>query len=112
MAEKVTQKQRKENLQNQLPAEIIVLGKTFKVNVSNLKGLYGDCDTHSKVIRIHQGLDINQARITLFHEAIHASFAISGHSYCLSDEQEEGIVRMLEHAFYHCVDVDKLDKME
>ena len=109
----VTVKQKRQNLTDSLPAAVTVLGKTFKVTVTNLKGLYGDCDVGAGVIRIHQGLDVDVAKKTLFHEAIHAALGVSGHNEMLKEDQEEAIVRMFEHAFSNCMNLDKisLDKV-
>ncbi len=108
-----TAKQRREELQAKLPRKVLIFGKEFEVVVTNLKGLHGDCDEDKYIIRLHQNLDIDTARKTLFHETIHAALAVSGHKYMLEDKDgdgkhEEALVRMLEQAFYHIVDVDKL----
>jgi hypothetical protein len=104
----LTAKQKKEDLQAVLPKSITVLGKQFEVIVTNLKGLHGDCDATKGVIRIHQNCTIEVARSTLFHEAIHAALDVSGQGEMLREDQEEALVRMLEHTFYHIVDINKL----
>lgn len=108
MSEKRTVKQKKEDLQAALPSCINVFGKEFDIIITNLKGLHGDCDATKGVIRIHQNSSIESARSTLFHESIHAALAVSGQNEMLREDQEEALVRMLEHAFYHIVDVNKL----
>ena len=95
-------------LENNLPRQISVLGKLFDVKITKLKGCYGDCDDSKAQIRIHNNLDLDIALSTLFHEAIHAAFAVSGQNQLIKEEHEEGLVRMLEHAFKDIVDIKKL----
>ena len=103
-----SQKTKKAALQAVLPAAINVLGKTFTVQVTSLKGLHGDCNPDTGVIRIHQNLTPETAQMTLFHEAVHAAFAQSGQNEMLKEGQEEALVRMIENSFYHIVNVSKL----
>lgn len=103
-----TAKQKREELQKALPESVQIFGRQFKVVVTNLKGLHGECDPDKNIIRIHQGVGVESAKQTLFHEAVHAAFAVSGQSELLKEEQEEAIVRMIENAFLHIVDIDKL----
>lgn len=91
-----------------LPKSVSILGRTIKVTVTNLKGLHGDFSIDKSLIRIHQAVPAASAKDTLFHECLHAALAISGHNELMSEGQEEGLVRMLEHAFSQIVDVDKL----
>lgn len=105
---KKTAAQKKQELTAKLPTAINIFGREFQIVITNLKGLHGDCDAQKNVIRIHQNCTPEQARSTLFHEAVHAALAVSGHNEMLKEDQEEAIVRMFEHAFYHIVDVDKL----
>lgn len=105
----ITAKEKREELQASLPRKVEIFGKEFDIVITNLKGLHGDCDTAKGVIRIHQNCSIESARSTLFHEAIHAALAVSGQNEMLREDQEEALVRMLEHAFYRIVNVDKLD---
>lgn len=111
---KLTVKERREILENSLPRRIAVFGKIFEVQITNLKGLHGDCNEDTQVIRLHQALDLQAAKRTLFHEAIHAALAVSGHKYMLLEDEkddgkhEEALVRMLEQAFADCMDVSKL----
>lgn len=105
---KMTIKQRRDALAEALPRAISILGREFSVAVTNLKHLHGDMDDDKSLIRIHQNLSIEEARTTLFHEAVHAAFFVSGHKEMLKEEQEEAIVRMIEHAFYKIVEVEKL----
>lgn len=101
---------KKLELELQLPKTIMIFGKEFKVIVTSLKGLHGDCNIGNLTIRIHQNLTKEEALSTLFHEAIHASLGISGLNEMLTENQEEAIVRMLEHAFADIVDITKLSK--
>lgn len=104
----MTIKAKKKALIDNLPSTVIIFGKQFDVQVTRLKDLYGDFSESKRLIRIHQELDIEAARETLFHEALHAAFAISGQRELLDEKHEEGLVRMLEHAFYHMLDINKL----
>jgi Zn-dependent peptidase ImmA (M78 family) len=104
----LTTKKKREALQADLPNKITVLGRAFEVVITNLKGLHGDCNLDKNVIRIHQNCTPEQARVTLFHEAVHAALAVSGHNEMLKENQEEALVRMMEHAFNSCIDINKL----
>ncbi len=108
MPEIKTQKNKKEILIKAIPSEITVFGRKLKVTITNLKGLHGDFNIDKNLIRLHQNQTVEEARATLFHEALHAAFALSGHGEMLKDNQEESLIRMLEHAFFHIIDVNKL----
>lgn len=84
------------------------MGRKLDIVITNLKGLHGDFNIDKNHIRIHQNQTIDEARATLFHEALHAALAISGQNEMLKEDQEEALVRLLEHAFNHIVDIDKL----
>lgn len=99
---------KKQELIDFLPKSITIFGREIKITVTNLKGLHGDFQIDKNLIRIHQSVPLESAKHTLFHEALHAAFAISGHNETLAENQEEAIVRMIEHAFCHIVDIDKL----
>lgn len=105
---KKTSKDKKLALAAQLPSSVSIFGREIKVLVTTLKGLHGDFTADTNTIRIHQTSDIYAARATLFHEAIHAALTISGQNEMMKEDQEEGLVRCLEHAFMHIVDIDKL----
>ena len=93
----------------EIPATIEILGVEFKVKVVKLKGVYGDCDTDKRVIRLDSSLSKSDRERTLFHEAIHAALRVSGFAELLSDEkQEEALTVMLENAFSRAIDVEKL----
>ena len=93
-----------------LPKKIKVLGIEFEIKLCTLKDEFGDCTIDTRLIRVdkHQGLD--QALITVWHEAIHAALAVSGLNELLAptDGLEEAIVRCLEHSFADIVDIYKL----
>lgn len=48
-------------------------------------------------IKIRSGLKDDAFAATLFHELCHAALFMTGQSQMLSDEQEEAIVRAIEH---------------
>lgn len=101
---------KKLELESQLPKSITILGKEFKIVVTSLKGLHGDCNVSDKLIRIHQNLTKDEALSTLFHEAIHGALGISALNEMLSENLEEAIVRLIENAFADIVDITKLSK--
>ena len=81
------------------------------MQVSNLKGIYGDCSVSEKKIRIHQTQSVEAAKHTLWHEAIHAALGLSGITELLDDKNvnlEEAVVRCIEHAFSDVVNLDLL----
>jgi len=100
-----------------LPTKINIFGRDILVRREEMKeGEFGEYEQHKYLIKISKRSDINEARQTLFHEAIHAALHISGLSMVLPDNDgidlEEAIVVCLENAFGHLIDVDKfkLDK--
>lgn len=104
-------KAKKKAIEAALPSSIQVLGKTFEVQICNLKGIYGDCNVMDRKIRIHQAQTVESAQHTLWHESIHAALGISGLTELLDDRNsnlEEAIVRCIEHAFSDIVDLKKL----
>lgn len=102
-----TVKQQKELLVSSLPEKISVLGRVFDIKVTNLKGLYGDCTPQKGIIRLSQSQTLEEAKATLFHEAVHAALFVSGMNELLG-EKEEALVRCFEHTFSHIVDINKL----
>ena len=99
---------KKADIEAALPSHVSIFGRKIKVVITNLKGLHGDFSIDKNLIRIHQAVPVESAKDTLFHECVHAALAISGHNEMFSEQQEEALVRMIEHAFAHIVDVDKL----
>lgn len=100
-------------IESALPSKIVVFGIPFEVKVCNLKGSSGDCTLDDRVIRIHQTQSLEQAKATLWHEAIHAAIGLSGLSELLEEKStsgnlEEALVRCMEHAFSDVVDISKL----
>ena len=96
----------------ELPEKIIVLGQEFTVKLSPdmMEGDYGNCLGMEYLIKISDKLSPEIAAQTLFHEAIHAAFYVSGIAEIVTNKQEEAIVVMIENAFRHIIDIQKLTK--
>lgn len=90
---------------SKIPTSITILGKKIKIRKPKKlvdqsgQELFGLFDHDKMTIYVSQskGHDMNS---TFFHECIHAVLFISGHNETLEHEQEEAIVRVLEHALY------------
>lgn len=87
------------------PALVTVLGETFKIKYKPMisksdtgEGDYGQMVFDERVIYIDDQLKGRHLESTLFHEMIHAALAVSGHTFLLSEKEEESLVRALEHA--------------
>ncbi len=101
-------KSKKTDLQEYLPESVNIFGRDIKVKITNLKGTHGDFDADLGEIRIHQNSTKENANNTLFHECIHAALYISGQKELLSADQEEALVRAIEHGLAHLVDFNKI----
>jgi len=99
---------KKHDLGDSLPKFVYVFGKKIPVIITSLKDLHGDFNLETNEIRISKDYDLESAKSTLFHECLHAALAISGQNELLNEKREEALVRMLEHAFAHSIDFDKL----
>lgn len=111
VAERVREKRK--ILEDNLPASVDVMGLEFSVNLQPMKkGDWGECVIEERKIFINQAIDLGHARDTLFHESVHAALGVSGLSHLLEYNLEEAIVRCIEHAFCHVVDVTGLASIE
>jgi len=75
-----------------------ILGADYTVKVGKLKkGLFGDCDTDKKLIRVND--EKGEPAETLIHEVIHAALHESGVVHIINHTEglEEAIVRAVEH---------------
>jgi hypothetical protein len=81
----------------QYPKHLDILGHRFKIEYSNeaINGnLAGACDGHGRKIYVWLAPDW---QLTLFHEMVHAVLFLTGHSFRMSESEEEALVRALEH---------------
>ena len=74
-------------------------GEKWKIIYKDIEE-FGLIDIDNREIFIRCGLSEEDSRRTLFHEATHAAFHMSGLSYLFEDNQEEAIVRALDNLFY------------
>lgn len=81
------------------PKKVIVLGTEFKVEyIDDLPcGQYGECQGWERKIKLSSKMSKKDMDASLMHEIIHAIFHVTGWSEKLGSEEEEGIVRALEH---------------
>lgn len=86
-----------------LPKEVEILGRKIRVVWADLEGE----DLHGKFQ--HDTIKIasdptNNVMSTLFHECIHASLDVAGHTANLSEGLEEAIVVCIENALYPLIE--------
>jgi hypothetical protein len=79
--------------------EVVILGKTYTIEYVPLdEDLYGDCKCGEGAIRIRQNMTYEQKTATIVHEVLHAILFEAGIAHMIDDSnQEEGIVRAIEH---------------
>jgi hypothetical protein len=65
-----------------------------------MDGLHGLCDFDKRTILVNEDSTPEEKAVTLFHETLHMTFAISGMAYTLEDKQEEAIVRCIENGLW------------
>lgn len=83
-----------------LPPTVKVGDIEFKIVVKKMKD-YGDMDIDKKTIRIRKGLTQEESFDTMMHEIVHATFAVSGLSNILDDDNiEEAIVRVADYILF------------
>jgi hypothetical protein len=97
---------------SKIPTHIIILGKKIKIKkprklVDELgQELFGLFDHDKMVIHVSQSKDHNKYS-TFLHEILHAILFISGHNETLEHEQEEAIIRAIEHGLFPILEVTK-----
>lgn len=99
-----------------LPKKVSILGRPVTVVREDMKdGEYGEYIQHKYLIKVSKSSNIDEAMNTLFHECVHAALHISGLSQMIpqaaddnSPDLEEALVVMLESAFSHVIDINKL----
>jgi hypothetical protein len=97
-----------------IPKKLNIKGTEYKVILkelveSSFGTAQGCCDTHKKVITIHNGLELEQLLITLLHEVGHAIFEEVSINNAVGREAEEIIVDNFATEFIkHFVDVGAL----
>ena len=102
----------------QLPPKINILGKDIRVLKEKIKKeegeakIFGEFNDSKMLIKINPKLTPHEEKITLFHEAVHAALHVSGLTHLLPSDGklEEALVRVMEHAFAHAIDIHKLAK--
>jgi len=66
------------------------------------RNVYGESEGTERLIRVREDLTTDEMKRVLLHESLHMALHISGQSERLvdndNDNQEEGLVQMLEYA--------------
>lgn len=83
-----------------IPRTIQILGRQYKIRRKAMKGNFALCDDDNETIWLRKGLTGDVAEQCLMHEVIHAIMFRSGNKFQLLIDQEESIVRAMEHGLY------------
>lgn len=94
-----------------VPTEILIAGHRVSISYPNEIPLeagdevspYGDTTHDGRTIRISKSKHKNEREVfaTLYHESMHAAFALTGLANLVKDEVEEAFVTGLENAVVH-----------
>lgn len=82
-----------------VPRTIDILGRRYKIRRKKMKD-YGYVDDDLQIIWLKSGIKGDVACKTVMHEVIHAILFSSGSKFQMTSEQEESIVRALEHGIW------------
>lgn len=82
-----------------VPRTIDILGRRYKIRRKKMKD-YGYVDDDLQIIWLKSGIKGDVACKTVMHEVIHAILFSSGSKFQMTAEQEESIVRALEHGIW------------
>jgi len=82
-----------------IPRSIPILGREYKIRRKRMKE-FALVDDDACTIWLRSGLKGENAAQSLMHEVIHATLFRSGNRFQLTSEQEESIVRALEHGMW------------
>ena len=82
-----------------VPRTIDILGRRYKIRRKKMKD-YGYVDDDLQIIWLKSGIKGDVACKTVMHEVIHAILFSSGSKFQMTAEQEECIVRALEHGIW------------
>ena len=89
---------------SKIPRKIEVMGHTVTVSRREIPDCHGefwiDDATGKARIALDKGMDSAYSEKILFHELVHAVLHFSGAIETLTDEQEESIVRAMEHGLF------------
>ena len=87
-----------------IPRRIDVMGHPITVTRRNIPDAFGefwiDDESGKARIALDKGMDSEYSEKILFHELVHAVLHFSGAIETLSEEQEEAIVRAMEHGLF------------
>lgn len=78
---------------------VTIAGQRIKITRTDLGDCYGQYLHEKKTIQIDCGVSKKEFIPTLRHEMLHASFHISGLSFCESF-QEEACIRCIDEVFF------------
>lgn len=90
---------------SKIPTHIMILGKKIRTRKPKKlvdesgQELFGLFDHDKMIIYVSKSKDHN-IHSTFLHEILHAILFISGHNETLEHEQEEAIIRAIEHGLY------------
>lgn len=91
--------------------QVLVFGKKIKIKYCDeLDEQHGDFNLDKALIRVDSTNPEKIQGITKAHELLHACIGISGLTEILTTEQEEAIVRCIEHGFFPLVADSQLFK--
>lgn len=82
-----------------IPKQVTIGGQKIKIAWGELDDCYGTYDHERRKITLDKKLSNGEVLSTLRHELMHASFDVSGLSFCESWE-EEAVVRCMEQVFF------------
>lgn len=82
-----------------IPRTIDILGRRYKIRRKKMKD-FGCVDDDQQIVLLKSGIKGDCASKTLMHEVIHAILFSSGSKFQMTAEQEESIVRALEHGLW------------
>lgn len=83
----------------EIPEEVEILGQWWEVEIVDLAGEFGNCDTFNRRIQLNRGNTPSQMASTLLHEVIHAGLHVSGLSEVFPTT-EEAICMALENVLH------------
>lgn len=69
---------------------------TYTVETVDKLGIWGQCFTSKRLIKIDKHISAKDRTITIFHESVHAM--ISAYGLHVPEEIEEMVVRIIENA--------------
>ncbi len=89
-----------------IPETITIAGRDIKIVWKDFEETYGQYVHDKREIHLARRIQDSEAMVwqTLYHELVHAALGMAGLDHVLGDDNEEAVVRCIEHLLFPVFD--------